>query len=200
VLKDSAALDKGESILIQGAAGGVGILSVQLAKIYGAKLVIAAASSPEKRELALSMGADLAVDYTRPNWYQQVLDATDGGGVHVVQAMAGGNIFKESFGCLAKFGRMIVYGFASREPGALNPERLLPFNHTIRGFFLGDYFSRKSDLVTATLAECAGYVSDGRLRIRMGGAFPLSGAGDAHRLLEGRQTQGKLVILPWQND
>ncbi|KPK88557.1 MAG: hypothetical protein AMJ94_14740 [Deltaproteobacteria bacterium SM23_61] len=200
VLKDSAALGAGESILIQGAAGGVGILSVQLAKIYGARTVIAAASTPEKRELALRMGADLAVDYTRPDWHQQVLDATDGRGVHIVQAMTGGNIFQESFECLAKFGRMIVYGFASREPGTLNPERLLPSNHTIRGFFLGDYFSRKPDLINATLAELADYVSDGRLRIHMGGAFPLSGVGEAHRLLEGRRTQGKLVILPWQDD
>jgi NADPH2:quinone reductase len=197
VLKETAGLRAGESILIQGAAGGVGLLSVQLAKIYGAGLIIAAAGSPEKREFALGLGADLAVDYKQPDWPQQVLKATDGHGVDIVQEMTGGHVFQQSLDCLAKFGRLVVYGFASREPVNLDPARLLPFNHTVKGFYLGGFLNDKQELVNATLAELAGFVASGRLKLHMGGAFPLINAAEAHRLLESRQTKGKLVILPW---
>jgi NADPH2:quinone reductase len=200
VLKETAALRAGESILIQGAAGGVGLLSVQLAKIYGAGLVIAAAGSPEKREFAISLGADLAVDYTLTDWPQQVLNATDGRGVNIVQEMTGGRVFQQSLDCLAKFGRLVVYGFASREPANLNPERLLPFNHQVKGFYLGGFLNATPELVNATLIELAGFVASGRLKLHMGGAFPLTKAAEAHRLLERRRTTGKLVILPWGND
>jgi NADPH2:quinone reductase len=199
VLKETAGLQAGERILIQGAAGGVGLLSVQLAKIYGAGLVIAAAGSPEKREFALSLGADCAVDYTQPDWPQQVLKATDGKGVDIVQEMTGGHVFQQSLDCLAKFGRMVVYGFASREPVNLDPGRLLPFNHTVKGFYLGGFLHDKQELVNTTLAELVGFIASGRLKLYMGGAFPLSKAAEAHRLLEGRQTRGKLVILPWND-
>ena len=197
VLKEAAGLRTAESILIQGAAGGVGLLSVQLAKIYGAGLIIAAAGSPEKREFALGLGANLAIDYTHPDWPQQVLKVTDGHGVDIVQEMTGGHVFQQSLDCLAKFGRMVVYGFASRESVNLDPERLLPFNHTVKGFYLGGFLHDKHKLVNATLAELVGFVASGRLRIHMGGTFPLSKAAEAHRLIEGRQTKGKLVLLPW---
>ncbi len=197
VLKETAGLRAGERILIQGAAGGVGLLSVQLAKIYGAGLVIAAASSPEKREFALGLGADSAVDYTKPDWPQQVLEATDGHGVDIVQEMTGGHVFQQSLDCLTKFGRMVVYGFASREPVNLDPGRLLPFNHTITGFYLGGFLHDKQELVNTTLAELTGFVVSGRLKLHMGGAFPLPKAAEAHRLLESRQTKGKIIILPW---
>jgi NADPH:quinone reductase len=197
VLKETAGLRAGERILIQGAAGGVGLLSIQLAKIYGAGLIIAAAGSPEKREFALSLGADCAIDYTLPDWPQQVLKATDGHGVNIVQEMTGGHVFQQSLDCLAKFGRLVVYGFASREPVNLDPGRLLPFNHTVKGFYLGGFLHDKPELVNATLAELAGFVDSGRLKLHMGRVFPLTKAQEAHRLLEGRQTRGKLVILPW---
>ena len=197
VLKETAGLRAGERILIQGAAGGVGLLSVQLAKIYGAGLIIAAAGSPEKREFALSLGADCTVDYTQPDWPQQILEVTDGHGVDIVQEMTGGHVFQQSLDCLAKFGRMVVYGLASREPVNLDPGRLLPFNHTVKGFYLGGFLHDKRELVNATLVELTGFVASGRLKLHMGDSFPLSKAAEAHRLLEGRQTRGKLVILPW---
>jgi NADPH2:quinone reductase len=111
--------------------------------------------------------------------------------------MTGGHVFQQSLDCLAKFGRLVVYGFASREPVNLDPARLLPFNHTVKGFYLGGFLNDKQELVNATLAELAGFVASGRLKLHMGGAFPLINAAEAHRLLESRQTKGKLVILPW---
>ena len=198
VLKEAAEMRAGESILIQAAAGGVGSISVQLAKIYGAGLVIAASGSPEKREFTLNLGTDVAVDYTESDWPQQVLKVTGGGGVHIVQEMTGGPVFQQSLDCLAEFGRLVVYGFASRVPVNLNPERLLPRNHTIRGFYLGGFFEKKPKLISATLGELIGFAASGRLKLHMGGAFPLAKAAEAHRLLEGRRTMGKLVILPWE--
>jgi NADPH2:quinone reductase len=198
VLKEVAGLRVGESVLIQAAAGGVGSISVQLAKIYGAGLVIAAVGSHEKREFTLNLGADVVVNYTESDWPQQVLKATGGRGVHIVQEMTGGPVFQQSLDCLSKFGRLVVYGFASRVPVSLNPERLLPANHTIRGFYLGGFFEEKPKLISATLVELAGFATSGRLKLHIGGAFPLTKAADAHRLLEGRRTMGKLVILPWE--
>jgi NADPH:quinone reductase len=199
VLGEAAGLREGESVLVQAAAGGVGSLSVQLAKIHGAGLVIAAAGSPAKREFAISLGADIAVDYNRSDWPEQVRKATNGRGVNIVLEMTGGHVFQQSLDCLANFGRMAVYGFASRNPASLNPERLLPANHTIRGFFLGAYFEAKRELINATLSELAGFVASDRLKLHTGGAFSLANAAEAHRLLEGRQTMGKLVILPWKD-
>jgi len=189
----------GESILIQAAAGGVGLLSVQLAKIYGAGLIIAAAGSPEKREFTIGLGADIAVNYNESDWPQQVRKATNGRGVNIVQEMTGGHVFQQSLDCLAKFGRLVVYGFASRNPVNLDPERLLPANHTIKGFYLGGFFEEKPELVSTTLSELVGFVASGRLKLHTGGTFPLAKATEAHRLLEGRRTVGKLVILPWKD-
>ena len=133
------------------------------------------------------------------SFFRYDFGATKGSGVNIVQEMTGGAVFQQSLDCLAKFGRLVVYGFAGREPVSLDPERLLPANHTIRGFYLGDYFSKNPELINITLEELAGYVSSGHLQVHMGGAFPLSKAIEAHRLLEGRQTKGKLVILPWKD-
>jgi NADPH2:quinone reductase len=112
--------------------------------------------------------------------------------------MTGGHVFQQSLDCLARFGRMVIYGFASREHVILNPERLLPANHTIMGFFLGGFFEEKPKLIRETLAKLAGFVEGGDLKLHMGGAFPLVKAAETHRLLEGRETMGKLVILPWK--
>jgi NADPH:quinone reductase len=108
ILKKSARLQAGESVLVEGAAGGVGVLAVQLAKIYGAGKVIGAASTKEKRELVLSLGADAAVDYTQPDWPARVKVENGGQPVDVILEMTGGAVFEQSFACLAPVGRMVA--------------------------------------------------------------------------------------------
>jgi NADPH:quinone reductase len=198
VLKDAAKLTKGERILIQGAGGGVGSLSVQLAKLMGAGLVIGVDFSEEKRAFIAKQGADIALNYNDPDWTKKVMAATDGKGVDVIQEMTGGQVFTDSLGCLGEFGRLIVYGFASRDRIQINPEPLLPMNKSIRGFYLERYIDTRRPLVEAAMAELADYVASEKITVNIGGTFSLNQAGETHRLLEGRKSMGKLVILPWQ--
>jgi NADPH:quinone reductase len=116
ILRDVAGLREGQSVLIPGAGGGVGSYAIQIAKLLGAKLVIGAASSPAKREAAQAYGADAVVDYTQPNWPEHVYKITEGAGVDVVLESSGSALFAQSLSCLAPFGRMVVYGMASRQP------------------------------------------------------------------------------------
>lgn len=200
VLKGSAKLRAGDSVLIEGAAGGLGTLAVQLAKIYGAGKVIGAASTAAKRDLVMRLGADATVDYTQPDWSADAKAKNGGRPVDVILSMNGGKVFQQSLACLAPLGRMVAYGNASREPPMLNVQMLLPQNQTVTGFFLSGFIAGQSadrrSYVDALLNELGGYVRNGRLRLHVGGTYPLARAADAHRALEGRATMGKVVLVP----
>jgi NADPH2:quinone reductase len=112
-------LTKGESILVHGAAGGVGSLAVQIAKILGQVRSLPPAGTEEKREYTRTIGADFSVDYEKPDWPKAVLEYTDGRGVDVLLESIGGNIFEQNFECLAFFGRYIIFG-STRGPGNLS--------------------------------------------------------------------------------
>lgn len=197
-LKQAGRLRPGESVLVQAAAGGVGVLAIQLAKHFGAGQVIAAASTPEKRELAMSLGADLAVDYTDPSWVERVREATDGKGADIILDMAGGAISEQSLSALAPFGRLVVYGLASRTSVSINPQQLLVPNQSVVGFYVGSYFGQP-ELIQQTLGEVIGLVASGQVKLHIGQVLPLSQASEAHRLIEARQTTGKVVLLPWSD-
>ena len=117
--RTSAHLAEGESVVVHAAAGGVGSLAVQLGKAFGAR-VIATASTEEKRALALELGADAAVDVTREDLTDALIEANDGRRVDVVLEMAGGRVFDASLRALAPFGRLVTYGMASREPNRVD--------------------------------------------------------------------------------
>ncbi len=200
IVKRSARLQTGETVLIEGAAGGVGVIALQLAKIYGAGKIIGMASTKEKRDLVLSLGADVAIDYTQPEWPDQVRAANGGKPVDVILEMTGGDVFEKALDCLAPFGRMVAYGNASRQPMTLNVQRLLPLNQSVTGFFLSGFVQAQGAdgkaFTEALLAELGGYVRDGRLRLQVDQRFKLSQAAEAHRALESRQTTGKVVLIP----
>jgi len=195
-LRDAGRLVKGETVLIEAAAGGVGSFAVQLARLFGAGRVIAAASTPEKRALAISLGADDAIDYTDAEWPDRVRDMTDGRGVDIVLEMTGGATLTRALDTLAPFGRMVVYGLASAETILIDPQRLTGPNQSVTGFYVGAYF-KEPERVQAMLAEIVGYVTTGQLKLQIGATLPLSRAADAHRLLEGRTSTGKVVLEPW---
>jgi NADPH2:quinone reductase len=196
ILKRASRLKAGESVLVEGAAGGVGVLAVQLAKLYGAGIVVGAASTEEKRKLVRRLGADAAVDYTAPAWPERVKEATAGRGVDIILEMTGGAIFEQGFSCLAPFGRCVVYGMAGGMPGAVPLPRMMPNNQELIGFYLGGFFAEPK-LIPNLFAELAGFVRDRKLTLQMGDQLPLSKAGEMHRRLEGRKTTGKCLLLPW---
>jgi NADPH:quinone reductase len=195
VLKTMGRLEKGETVLVHAAAGGVGTLAVQLAKLFGAGKIIATASSAEKLELARQMGADVLVNYTESNWVEQVLEATGGKGVDVALEMVGGDVFNKTLKCLATFGRLVVFGAASGEQSKMYPSSLMARNQSVIGFFLPQIM-RKPELLQPSLVELLTYLGEGQLKLTIGGVFPLEDAADVHRLLQSRKTTGKLILEP----
>ncbi|MFJ5763012.1 zinc-binding alcohol dehydrogenase family protein [Neobacillus sp. NPDC093182] len=195
VLKTMGRLEMGETVLVHAAAGGVGTLAVQLAKLFGAGKIIATASSAEKLELARQMGADVLVNYTESNWVEQVLEATGGKGVDVALEMVGGEVFNKTLKCLAAFGRLVVFGAASGEQSKMYPSSLMARNQSVIGFFLPQIM-RKPELLQPSLVELLTYLGEGKLKLTIGGVFPLEDAADVHRLLQSRKTTGKLILEP----
>ncbi|MDV2883967.1 quinone oxidoreductase [Alkalihalophilus pseudofirmus] len=195
ILKTMGQLEEGDTVLVHAAAGGVGTIAVQLAKLMGAGKVIATASSKEKLELARELGADVLVNYTEDNWYEQVLEATNGRGVNVALEMAGGRVFIDTLKCLATFGRLVVYGVASGEQSPFNPSSLMARNQSVIGFFLPQIM-RKPRLLQSSMKELLDYVGSGQLKLQIGGTYALDEAAKVHQLMQGRKTTGKLILKP----
>ncbi|MDO0932261.1 zinc-binding dehydrogenase [Streptomyces sp. DG2A-72] len=194
ILKDATPVQPGEAVLVQGASGGVGMIALQLARIYGASKVFGLASSPHKRDFIRTHGGH-ALDPADATWPDQLRAATDQQGADVVMEMAGGEMFRRSLDVMAQGGRMTVYGAVGEGDRTVDLLQLIPRNLTLRSFYLGPYLARP-DFVDSTIAELAEYVKDGRLKLTLGGRYQLDQAPEMHRLMEARQTTGKLVVLP----
>lgn len=195
ILKTMGRLEKGESVLIHAAAGGVGSIAVQLAKIFGAGKIIATASSDEKLKHAQKLGATHLVNYMEDGWEEKVKALTDGKGVDVALEMVGGEVFNKTVKCLAPFGRLVIFGAASGEQASFNPGQLMRKNQSVIGFFLPQIM-RKPELFQRSLVELLGYMNSGELELVVGGTYPLAEAAEVHQLLQGRKTIGKLVLNP----
>lgn len=195
ILKTMGQMAPKETVLVHAAAGGVGTIAVQLAKLFGASKVIATASTNEKLELAKELGADVLVNYSEENWHEKVLEATDGKGVDVALEMAGGRVFIDTLKCLATFGRLVVYGVASGEQSPFNPSSLMARNQSVIGFFLPQIM-RKPTLLQSSMKELLTFVGKGELKLQIGGVYRLDEAATVHTLLQGRKTTGKLILKP----
>ena len=193
--KTSAKLAQGESVVVHAAAGGVGNLAVQLAKPFGAGRVIATASSDEKRNLALELGADVAVDATGEGMKDRLIEANGGEKVDVVFEMAGGQVFDESLAALAPFGRLVAYGIASREQNEVTNGRLMRKSQAVVGFWLMHCLGRR-DMMEEPLADLFDRAARGELKPVLGTTYPLSDVRRAHEDLQGRRTHGKILLDP----
>ena len=195
ILTTMGRLNKGESVLVHAAAGGVGALSVQLAKLLGAGKVIATASTDEKLQHAKNIGADEVVNYTEPGWEQQVRELTGGKGVDIALEMVGGEIFNQTLKCLAPFGRLVIFGAASGEESNLNAIQLVRKNQSVIGFFLPQIMANRA-LYQSSMQQLLSYVNEGELKLTIGGVYRLEEAAEVQRLLQGRKTMGKLILEP----
>jgi NADPH2:quinone reductase len=196
LLRRTVHLELGETVVVHAAAGGVGSIAVQLAKAWGAGRVIATAGSPAKRELALSLGADAAVDADAQDMTAALREANEGRRVDVVLDMTGGRVTDQSLVALAPFGRLAFYGMANRQPPKpVPPANLLAHSTTVAGMWLPHAY-RMPGLVPRALAELFDLVTRGTLRAVAGGEYPLSQARRAHEDLRARRTTGKLVLDP----
>jgi NADPH2:quinone reductase len=188
-------LKKGDVCLVHAAAGGVGLLLCQIARMRGAT-VIGTVSTEEKAALAREAGAEHAILYTRQDFEAEVKRITGGGGVHVIYDGVGATTFDKGLNCLRPRGMMVLFGQSS---GPVPPLDLGILN--VKGSLfvtrpsLNAYIATREELVQRA-GEVLGWVQDGELKLRMEHQFPLAQAAEAHRALEGRKTTGKILLLP----
>jgi NADPH2:quinone reductase len=194
LLRTSTHLAAGESVVVHAAAGGVGTLAIQLAKAWGAGTVIGVASSPEKRELATSLGADVTVDAGEADLKSALEQANGGRKVDIVLEMVGGPTFDASLAALAPFGRLATFGMASRTaPKPVDSGSLMSRSRGVIGFWLAHCFARP-DMLQPQMAELMGMVEAGTLTPIVGGTYALADVRQAHEDLRSRASQGKLVL------
>ena len=196
LLRTSAHLAPGETVVVHAGAGGVGTIAIQLAKKWGAGRIIATASTPEKRALALELGADVAIDSQVHDLTAALRDANGGRGVDVVLEMTGGPVFDASLRTLAPLGRLAVFGMAGRVPPHDVPVGMLMARSTaVIGFWLVHVAQRPAMLAEA-VTDLLGMLARGELRAVVGEKYTLDTVSDAHRSLLDRSSVGKLILVP----
>ena len=194
-LQASTRLLPGESVLVHAAGGGIGSLAIQIAKVLGAGLVIATASTEEKRQLAKRLGADFAIDYNSPQWTTNVLEATGGHGADIILESIGGEVFQQNFDCLAPFGRQIILG-STRGPGApLEPRKLMQKSQSLTGLYVPVFFARP-ELIHQGLEFLADHATEGTIQAQVATILPLKEASVAHQMLEERRAIGTVILDP----
>jgi NADPH2:quinone reductase len=194
MLHKQSNINVNSSIFIHAAAGGVGTIAIQLAKAMGVKKVIAGASTPEKLELARSLGADVLINYSEADWTSKILTATYGNGPDVILSAATGTVPAESLSVLATFGRFIIYGFVlSTHWNEKHIAALLGKSQSIIGFFVGS-FAKVPGEFKKTGELLLNMIADGQLKIVPGNSYMLEDAQQALDLMESRQTMGKSIL------
>jgi NADPH:quinone reductase len=189
-----AHVEKGETVVVEAAAGGTGSLAVQLAKRAGAK-VIGLASSDEKRALAERLGADATADSRAEDLKEAILEANGGEKVDVVLHMSGTG-FEAELHALNMLGRIVCFGNAARHPNDLQTNYLLQTSKSVMGFWLVALIARRQDLVASMIGDLLGAVAGGDLEVVIGATYPLSEAARAHQDMQKRDTMGKLLLDP----
>lgn len=188
-------LRPGDRCIVHAAAGGVGLLLVQIAKRAGAT-VYGTVSTEEKAELARKAGADVVIRYTEQDFEAEVRRLTDGKGVDVVYDSVGVDTFEKSLNCLRPRGLLALFGQSS---GPVPPVDLQILNSKGSLFVtrpsLGHYILDRSELISRA-GDIFMWIKDGELNVRIDRTLPLSEAAEAHRLLQGRQTMGKVLLIP----
>lgn len=184
LLRSAGRMQPGESVVVHSAAGGVGSLAVQLAKIFGAGRVLAQASTPAKQQLALELGADAIAQYPLDERADIILDAV------------GGKLLDQALDSLNDLGRLVSYGRAGGEEFVpVSPDRLSDLNVALVGFWVRPTLERPGQFAEP-LRELLQLVAAGRLRPVVSGEFSLAEAHQTHRDLLARRTTGKLILRP----
>lgn len=187
-------LKSGDTALVHAAAGGVGLLLIQIAKMRGSR-VIGTVSTREKADLARRAGADAVILYTEQDFEAEVRRLTDGAGVNVVYDGVGKSTFDGSVRCLGVRGTVALYGQSSGSVAPVDPLRLWDRSVFLTRPALLHYTRTRAELLERA-GDVLNWVVSGKLHVTISRELPLQQAAEAHRLLEGRQTAGKLLLVP----
>jgi len=193
-LKDRAQLKEGETVLVLGASGGVGLAAVQLAKVMGAK-VIAAASTEAKLAVCSQYGADAIVNYSDDNWREQVKVLTEGKGVDVVYDAVGGHYAEPALRSMAWNGRYLVVGFAAGDIPKIPLNLPLLKGCAVVGVFWGEFATRQKKDNQANMMQLFGWLMQGKLKPHISAEYPLEQAAQALNDLLERKATGKVVLV-----
>ena len=195
LVKSTYPLKKGETALIHAAAGGTGLLLVQMAKQIGAR-VVATVGTDEKAKLAREAGADDVIVYTKQDFEAETKRLTEGKGVHVIYDGVGKTTFEKDFNLMRPRGYLVLFGGASGPVAPFDPILLSQKGSIfVTRPTLGHYAASREDLEWRS-GEVFEQISAGKLKLRIGHTYKLSDAAQAHRDLEGRKTTGKLLLVP----
>jgi NADPH2:quinone reductase len=192
---DTFSLQPGHTALIHAAAGGVGLLLVQMAKRRGAR-VIATVSTEEKAKIAREAGADEVVLYTRENFAERTRELTQGQGAHVVYDSVGRDTFNGSIDSLRPRGMLVSFGNASGPVPPFAPLLLSQKGSLFLTRPTLPHYTQTTMELRGRAAEVFRWIQNGELRVRIGAVFPLEAAAEAHRALESRATTGKVLLFP----
>lgn len=188
-------LRAGDRCLVHAAAGGTGLLLVQIARRRGA-FVVGTAGSDEKAELARAAGADEVIVYTRQDFVEEVRRITGGRGVQVIYDSVGKTTFLSGLDLLAPRGMMVLFGQSSGPVAPIDPQLLSQKGSLfLTRPTLWQYIATRDELLWRA-GELFAWIAKGELRVRVGAEYPLADAAEAHRALEGRRTTGKVLLLP----
>jgi NADPH:quinone reductase len=197
-LVDRAQLKAGETVLILGAAGGVGTSAIQIAKAMGAR-VIAAASSDEKCALCKSIGADETINYATENLRERIKALTDGKGPDVIYDPVGGEYTELAFRSIAWRGRYLVVGFAAGPIPALPFNLMLLKGASVVGVFWGDFAKKEPKSNAAMMQELASWYAKGTIKPVIDSTMPMSELKEAYAHMSSRAVKGKLVMVNGEN-
>ncbi|HEY7555325.1 MAG TPA: quinone oxidoreductase [Candidatus Binatia bacterium] len=189
------ALKKGETALVHAAAGGVGLLLIQIAKNLGAT-IIGTAGTEAKADLAKQAGADHVILYTQADFLSEVKRLTGGRGVHVVYDSVGATTFDKSLDCLRPRGYLVLFGQSSGPVPPFDPGKLAAKGSLFLTRPSLAHYTADRDELLERAGELFNWTASGKLKLRIERTFPLADAAEAHRQLEGRKTTGKVILLP----
>jgi NADPH2:quinone reductase len=192
-LRDRAALRAGETLLVLGAAGGVGLAAIEIGKALGAR-VIACASSEDKLAVCRQHGADATINYASEDLRERIQALTEKRGVDVVYDSVGGPYSEPAFRSLAWRGRLLVVGFAAGEIPKLPLNLALLKGASVVGVFWGDFAKREPKAFAESIRQLGAWYREGKLKPHVSQTMPLEKAAEALKLMAARQVKGKLVL------
>jgi NADPH2:quinone reductase len=193
-LTEAGRLRAGETVLVYGAAGGVGTYAIQMARVLGAATIIGVVGNAARARLVEGLGADVTLDRTQGEIASRVNELTDGKGVDVILNSVGGLTLDESFKCLAPFGRLVTFGITSGGYGTVSTELLHPSNRTLVGFSFGHIRKNRPETVASTVKSVLDLLVTGKIETVIGERFPLERAYQAHLWVENREGVGKALV------
>ena len=193
-LIEAGRLKRGETVVVMAAAGGLGSLALQLARLHGASRVIAVASSEKKRKLALELGADAAVGSNAETLVQDIREANGGEGVDILLESVGGAITDAAFGALRRNGRMVCFGQASGASNTVSLDLLMDNSIGVIGYWVTPFQMSEGGEGREAIVTMLDWIANGRLRVLEGPSFPIARAGAAQAAIESRGTFGKVSL------